>query len=47
MSAIELYYSNLPTPIGPYCVDDDDEDDDAEISEVEWAIFEEQIYRDF
>lgn len=46
MSAIELYYSNLPTPAGPYYAGDD-EDDDAEINEVERAIFEEQMYRDF
>ena len=46
MSAIELYYSTLPAPTGPYYAGDD-EDDDNEISEEERAIFEEQMYRDF
>ena len=46
MSAIELYYSTLPTPAGPYYAGDD-EDNDIEMSEEERAIFEEQMYRDF
>lgn len=45
MSAIELYYSTLPTPAGPYYAGDDE--DDIEMSEEERAIFEEQMYRDF
>lgn len=45
MSAIELYYSTLPTPAGPYYAGDDE--DDTEMTEEERAIFEEQMYRDF
>lgn len=47
MSAIELYYSSIPTASGPYYAGEDDDDDDTSVSEVERAIFEEQMYRDF
>ena len=48
MSAIELYYSTLPAPTGPYYAGDDEEiDDDAPMSEAERAIFEEQMFMDF
>ena len=46
MSAIELYYSTLPTAAGPYYAGDD-ENDDNEMTEEERAIFEEQMFRDF
>lgn len=48
MSAIELYYSSIPTANGPYYAGEDEENnDDTSVSEVERAIFEEQMYRDF
>jgi hypothetical protein len=48
MSAIELYYSSIPTANGPYYAGDDEEsNDDTSMSEEERAIFEEQMYRDF
>ena len=46
MSAIERYYSSLPTPTRPYCAEEE-EDDNAPLSDAEVAVLTEQMYRDF
>jgi hypothetical protein len=47
MSAIEMYYASMPMPAGPYCAEDDEEDDDGPMTAQEEAIMLAQIYRDF
>ena len=44
MTAIELYYSSIPDPTGPYCAEDDPSlEDDYEPTEIEanaaWEYF--------
>ena len=47
MSAIERYYSALPVANGPYYAGDDEDDDNAPMSEEEIAIAYEQAMQDF
>ncbi len=49
MTAIELYYSSIPTPDKPYCAEDEEE---TEISELEFDAYvqywqESSVQRDF
>jgi hypothetical protein len=45
MSAIERYYASLPFPTGPYCAEEEDENEP--LSPEEEAVYLEECYRDF
>jgi hypothetical protein len=47
MSAIEMYYASMPMPTGPYCAEDDEDDDGMPLSDAEQAIMLEACYGDF
>ena len=46
MSAIERYYATL-SPVGPWCAEDENEDDNSPMSDEELAIAYEYAMQDF